>query len=360
MKGRVDIDKIKEKRKDWDKGELKVSELRNQYPKIFNSWRAMLYTEKGKKAGLDTETWRDFSSFLSDVLPSYKSDCVFRRKDKTKPWSVDNFMWITTRDYTYYQENVSKITYNGETLTARDWAAKCGTTLYAIQNRYKKYKKGLITLDEVFETKLRRRGTKAMKDYADSASKIRIKASKMLAAYRHKDKIMGFDRSDIDTNWFIKNILSQPCIYCGDTKRVGADRIDNSKGHTKDNIVPCCIECNTARNNFFSHEEMFKIGKAIAEVKAERGLDLHREIDMASALREETRSEVSKRVWKSKGREILQYDENGNIINRTALIVDMAEKTGYSAKSISAACHGSNNHYYRKYYWYLTINGERQ
>jgi hypothetical protein len=27
------------------------------------------------------------------------------------------------------------------------------------------------------------------------------------------------------------------------------DRIDNSKGHTRDNVVPACIRCNYARRN---------------------------------------------------------------------------------------------------------------
>ena len=74
--------------------------------------------------------------------------------------------------------------------------------------------------------------------------------------------------SDKDT--VFENILTKPCVYCGDTYRVGCDRIDNSKGHTKDNVVPCCIECNTARNNYFTYEEMKRLGRTIAEIKKER------------------------------------------------------------------------------------------
>jgi len=42
------------------------------------------------------------------------------------------------------------------------------------------------------------------------------------------------------------------------------------KGHTKNNVVPCCLECNTARNNNFSFEEMKILGKTIGEIKNSR------------------------------------------------------------------------------------------
>ena len=68
----------------------------------------------------------------------------------------------------------------------------------------------------------------------------------------------------------INNILTKPCIYCGDTKRIGCDRIHNDGGHTKDNVVPCCYDCNCARNNNFSYEEMKVLGKTIREIKNNR------------------------------------------------------------------------------------------
>jgi len=62
-----------------------------------------------------------------------------------------------------------------------------------------------------------------------------------------------------------KIITSQNCFYCGiepkqkapcsntrfygDYIYNGIDRIDSSKGYTQDNVVPCCGQCNVAKNN---------------------------------------------------------------------------------------------------------------
>ncbi|EDJ1279827.1 hypothetical protein GE594_10215 [Salmonella enterica] len=69
---------------------------------------------------------------------------------------------------------------------------------------------------------------------------------------------------------FVKNLIEKPCIYCGDTERIGADRIDNSKPHTPDNVHPCCADCNTARSDKFTVDEMMIIGSAIRKVKEMR------------------------------------------------------------------------------------------
>ena len=89
----------------------------------------------------------------------------------------------------------------------------------------------------------------------------------MISSYKAHDRKKGLDICDIDINWMITNILSQRCVYCGDHYRIGCDRIDNNRGHIKSNVVPCCVECNAIRNNFFSYEEMKILGKTIREIK---------------------------------------------------------------------------------------------
>ena len=65
----------------------------------------------------------------------------------------------------------------------------------------------------------------------------------------------------------VKSIIFDDCFYCGKapnqttrTKsgdiiiRNGLDRIDNRKGYTKDNVVPCCKRCNIAKNDLTQKE----------------------------------------------------------------------------------------------------------
>lgn len=83
-------------------------------------------------------------------------------------------------------------------------------------------------------------------------SKHGLAASKY-RAYRRIDKGKGFPIDNLVTpEWIEANIFSgQTCIYCGesDWHKLGTDRIDNSKGHTPDNCVPCCASCNGKRKD---------------------------------------------------------------------------------------------------------------
>lgn len=68
-----------------------------------------------------------------------------------------------------------------------------------------------------------------------------------------------------------REIITQPCIYCGETltqektkrdangtfKYTGIDRYDNTKGYTLDNAVPCCCKCNRIKTDM-SIEELEK------------------------------------------------------------------------------------------------------
>lgn len=49
---------------------------------------------------------------------------------------------------------------------------------------------------------------------------------------------------DIDFRDF-QSMWQKPCSYCGTSiPTVGIDRVDNSRGYERGNIVPCCAICN--------------------------------------------------------------------------------------------------------------------
>lgn len=235
-------------------------ELRENNPYLFNSWRAILYTEKGRKAGVVND-WRKFPVFYEDVHKSYKKGLRLSRKDKNKPFGPDNFEWVTNLELAQTNAHTIRLTYNGETKTLREWSEEYGMSYNGLLIRYLKNKN--YTIEEIlFGKKYKSKGKP--REY-----NLYTRASKLLSAYKLKD--WKADREfNLDRDWFVKNILKSQCIYCGSKEKLGCDRIDNSKGHTYDNVVPCCYVCNCARNNNFSFDEMKILGKTIKKIMEDR------------------------------------------------------------------------------------------
>lgn len=73
------------------------------------------------------------------------------------------------------------------------------------------------------------------------------------------------------TNDDVLNICEQKCFYCGKERCLGIDRLDNSKGYTIENCVPCCGCCNKMKMdlepNFFL-EQIEKIHNNIETIKS--------------------------------------------------------------------------------------------
>ena len=55
---------------------------------------------------------------------------------------------------------------------------------------------------------------------------------------------------DVDVE-FIENLLNTQCFYCEESRLnfLGLDRIDNSLGYLKSNVVVCCTTCNLIRRD---------------------------------------------------------------------------------------------------------------
>lgn len=84
----------------------------------------------------------------------------------------------------------------------------------------------------------------------------------VFGTYRRRSKELGIEM-DIEFNEFI-SITQKKCFYCesSPSNKIchrkhkddcftynGLDRLNSSKGYTRDNVVPCCYTCNKAKSS---------------------------------------------------------------------------------------------------------------
>jgi len=86
------------------------------------------------------------------------------------------------------------------------------------------------------------------KEWAEKNPKF-YRANNLICAYSAADRKSNRGECTLTPEWIIENIFPKPCFYCGETgwEIMGCDRIDNSKPHTPNNVVPCCFNCNCKR-----------------------------------------------------------------------------------------------------------------
>lgn len=72
------------------------------------------------------------------------------------------------------------------------------------------------------------------------------RACSLLSAYNQADMLYNRGKGDLTAKWIVENIFSKPCAHCGKEgwKIIGCNRLDNTKPHSKDNVEPCCRDCN--------------------------------------------------------------------------------------------------------------------
>lgn len=247
------------KRKDYLGPDKKTS--------LYSTWRARVFTKKGKIAGFPAQ-WLSFKGFKSNIPEGWEEGKILVRKDINKSFSKDNCEWINKKDQGYTK--LSILEYRGESKTLLEWCDSLDLNYNGVRQRYFKGKN--LTVEQILYGKM----TLTPKEIRDiklieSDQKKRNKISRMFSAYKLKDKKRNLE-FNLTKEYFINNIISKPCIYCGSTENIGCDRLDNKKGHTEDNIVPACYICNTVRNDHFSFEEMKILGNVIKNIIENRNL----------------------------------------------------------------------------------------
>lgn len=104
----------------------------------------------------------------------------------------------------------------------------------------------------------------------------------LIRNYKGGAKSRGIEYSLLDTEFI--ELTKKDCYYCGkepaqyltiNNKKEtitynGIDRVDNNKGYTLDNCVPCCKQCNQAKSNL-SQEEFYAWRIRICDVLSKAG-----------------------------------------------------------------------------------------
>lgn len=173
----------------------------------------------------------------SDGLDYWCKQC---NKANHAEWRAKN----PTYDAEFYQANKEKIkAYNAEYYQAhKDKIAQRKAQYYA--EYYDAHK------DEILKkhAEYYQANKDEKKAYYDPILHPLNWARRMVNGYKKMDRNNGFgDKETISVDYFINHIANAECKYCH--KRgyglIGCNRIDNSKGHTQDNVEPCCMPCNS-------------------------------------------------------------------------------------------------------------------
>lgn len=115
------------------------------------------------------------------------------------------------------------------------------------KQRYAKNREKMLEYQKEYRTANREKILEYLKKYMKEYSKTPMgRAHTLLNGYNREDKKYNRGKGDLTAKWIVDNIFTKPCVHCGesDWRKIGCNRIDNSLPHTKDNVEPCCLECN--------------------------------------------------------------------------------------------------------------------
>lgn len=177
---------------------------------------------------------------LSVLLPSRTPDAICQKRKKLnlvyrgKKWSDDEIKIL--HDNTLTDEELVKLL--------------SGRSLSAILD--KRADLGIITYVYVYcdhcGNNMRKTGAfntckKCAKEYNN---RTKNKISRRYSTYKNSAKRRGHD-FELSLDEF-STFQNKPCHYCGDeiesSGKIGIDRINNNKGYSIENCVPCCEICN--------------------------------------------------------------------------------------------------------------------
>ena len=173
-----------------------------------------------------------------EALKRYRERHLEEERERTKRYRQENHEKIRERHRKYRQENSEKIRELNK-------------------GYYQENKEKILERSKRYRQENHEKERERHKRWqAENTEKWR--AIRLLNHYKRLDKEHNRGECTLTQEWIIDNIFTKPCHYCGKEgwDVIGCDRIDNSKPHTPDNVVPCCAECNKKRSSK-TYEEFY-------------------------------------------------------------------------------------------------------
>lgn len=149
--------------------------------------------------------------------------CKECKKTQVNEYRLNNNIEVKKRKKEYYENNKERLVAKQE--------------LYYCKNRDEILEKGKIERSAHYETykKYRQSQKGKFKTYKDGA----------------RSRKLPFDLTFDDFCFY----WQKPCYYCNsEIVTIGIDRVDNSKGYSINNCVPCCAQCNIAKSTMSTNE----------------------------------------------------------------------------------------------------------
>ena len=84
------------------------------------------------------DEWKDVSTFIKDMAPSYFNGATLERMDNEKGYSKENCKWATLVEQGANKRNNVIVTYNNHTACIAQWSRILGIPIPTLHKRIKK------------------------------------------------------------------------------------------------------------------------------------------------------------------------------------------------------------------------------
>lgn len=112
---------------------------------LYRVWKSMMercydqnsdrYYRYGKRGIIVCDNWHDVHNFIAEMSNGYQAHLQIDRIDNDKGYSKENCRWATRLEQAQSRSNTIAITFNGKTMSMKQWAKHIGITYGTLVER---------------------------------------------------------------------------------------------------------------------------------------------------------------------------------------------------------------------------------